>query len=137
MLLNRFAHSLVLSWVALTASALAQSTAFTYQGRLSDDGAPADGLHDMQFRLFDALAGGAQVGATACVDNVGVVDGVFTVALDFGGQFAGQERFLEIDVRPDTGLDCSAVTGQWLRDGSTSNELTTEERTSSATCHVQ
>ncbi|MDO8631844.1 MAG: hypothetical protein Q7R41_15260, partial [Phycisphaerales bacterium] len=36
--------------------------AFTYQGQLKSDGAPATGLHDLRFRLFDAAVGGAPVG---------------------------------------------------------------------------
>ena len=62
-------------------------------------------------RLHDSPAGGAQVGATLCADNVSVIDGLFTVPLDFGPQFAGQERFLEIEVRADTGLDCANLVG--------------------------
>lgn len=30
------------------------TTAFTYQGQLKSDGSPANGPHDMRFRLFDA-----------------------------------------------------------------------------------
>jgi hypothetical protein len=86
-------------------------TVFTYQGRLKDAGSPANGLHDLRFRLFDAFVGGGQVGATLCADDVSVTDGLFTLALDFGAQFAGQERFLEIEVRADTGLDCANATG--------------------------
>jgi len=86
-------------------------TAFTYQGQLKDGGSPANGLHDLRFRLYDAAVGGTQVGPTLCVDNVSVTDGLFTVSLDFGAQFAGEERFLEIDVRADTGLDCSNPAG--------------------------
>lgn len=81
-------------------------TGFTYQGQLKSSGMRASGMHDFRFRLYDALVGGAQVGTTLCVDNVSVADGLFTVTLDFGAQFDGDERFLEIDVRADNGLDC-------------------------------
>lgn len=63
------------------------STAFTYQGRMQDGGAPADGLHDFRFRLFDAASGGTQVGDTLCFDEVDVINGLFSVQLDFGQQF--------------------------------------------------
>src|SRR5262245_13740889 len=86
-------------------------SAFTYQGELSNGGSPASGWHDLRFRLYDGAAGGSQVGATLCADDVAVADGRFTVSLDFGAQFAGQERFLEIDVRADTGLGCGDTTG--------------------------
>jgi hypothetical protein len=98
----------------LTATTVAQTplgTVFTYQGRLKNGGSPAGGLHDLRFRLYDAPAGGNQVGTTVCRDNVSVTDGLFTVPLDFGAQFAGQERFMEIDVRADTGLGCGNPAG--------------------------
>ncbi len=92
--------------------ARAQSTAFTYQGSLDDAGAPASGLHDFRFRLYDVASGGSPIGSTLCVDNVSVVEGVFTAQLDFGQQFATTaQRFLEIEVRRDTGLNCANVAG--------------------------
>ena len=36
-----------------------QTTAFNFQGKLNDGGTPANGSYEMQFTLFDALAGGA------------------------------------------------------------------------------
>lgn len=97
---------------ALTSTAAAQPTAFTYQGRLTSASQPAAGLHDLRFRLFDAASGGAQVGAVQCADNVPVGGGLFTVAIDFGPQFiTPSARFLEIDVRADTGQNCSSPSG--------------------------
>lgn len=102
----------VASLLAPASGALAQTTAFTYQGRLQSGGAPASGLHDFRFRLYDAATAGTQVGLPVCVDNVGVTNGLFTVQIDFGQQFATTaQRFLEIDVRADTGLNCSNATG--------------------------
>ncbi|MFH1107850.1 MAG: hypothetical protein V1790_01440 [Planctomycetota bacterium] len=75
-------------------------TAFTYQGQLRSADAPADGPHDMRFRLFDAVVG-AQVGPTVCLDGVSVTNGLFAVPLDFGAQFNGDRRFLEIEARAD------------------------------------
>jgi hypothetical protein len=93
-------------------SALAQSTAFTYQGLLDDAGSPADGPHDFRFRLFDLATGGAQVGPQLCADNVQVVVGKFTTPLNFGAVFATTAgRFLEIEVRSDTGLNCGSADG--------------------------
>lgn len=103
--------STVLS-LALSSGALAQSTAFTYQGQLKDGGSPANGLHDFRFRLFSAAAGGAQLGATQCIDNLQVTGGLFTATIDFGAQFLSPSpRFIEIEVRRDTGLSCSNTTG--------------------------
>lgn len=42
----------------------AQSTAFTYQGKLTDAGSPASSSYDIQFKLFDALTDGTQQGDT-------------------------------------------------------------------------
>ena len=102
-----------LAFAVLAASpARAQSTAFTYQGQLDDAGTPANGLHDFRFVLFNAATGGVAVASSVCVDDVDVVDGVFTVQLDFGQQFATMEqRYLDIEVRRDTGLTCASVAG--------------------------
>src|SRR6185503_5395210 len=75
-------------------------TAFTYQGRLTDGGGPASGAYDLELALFDAAAGGAQVGPTLTRDDVAVAEGLFTVSLDFGAVFAGSKRWLEVRVRP-------------------------------------
>ncbi|MFO0840416.1 MAG: hypothetical protein U1D55_18060 [Phycisphaerae bacterium] len=108
--IRRFA---VVALIAISASAHAQSlgTAFGYQGRLLAGSAPASGPHDMRFRLFDALSGGTQVGGTICLDDVNVVNGLFTVTLDFGAAFSGQDRYIEIEMRADSGADCSVTTG--------------------------
>ena len=81
--------------------AVAQSSSFTYQGQLQDGGNPANGSYDLQFRLFDALVSGGQIGSTQVVENVAVAAGIFTVSIDFGAaSFPGADRFLEIAVRP-------------------------------------
>ncbi|MFN2578359.1 MAG: hypothetical protein ABR607_11780, partial [Pyrinomonadaceae bacterium] len=81
------------------------STAFSYQGRLTDNGAPANSNYDLQFTLWDALSGGTQqpqpAAATLTKSNVAVTGGVFSVLLDFGvSAFPGADRFLEVGVRP-------------------------------------
>ena len=81
-------------------SVLSQSTAFNYQGRLIDGGTPAGGLYDMEFALFDALSEGSQVGSTQSIQNVQTTNGTFSVELDFGAQFPGALRFLEIRISP-------------------------------------
>src|SRR5215813_9184970 len=84
----------------------AQSTAFTYQGKLTDSGNLANGQYDLQFKLFDALAAGTQLGTTQTLSNITVSNGSFSVPLDFGACptcFDGSARFLEIAVRPNGG----------------------------------
>jgi hypothetical protein len=81
--------------------AIAQTTTFTYQGKLNDGGAPANGSYDLQFALFPVPASGDQIGATIARASVIVTSGVFTVPLDFGATaFPGADRYLEISVRP-------------------------------------
>ena len=76
------------------------STSFTYQGRLTDGGSPANGTYDFEFKLYDAASSGTPVGSTVTEDDVTVTDGLFTVGLDFGsGIFTGDARYLEIGVR--------------------------------------
>ncbi|HZW11418.1 MAG TPA: hypothetical protein VFF69_16055, partial [Phycisphaerales bacterium] len=90
-----------------SAPSLAQSTAWTYQGRLNSGGSAASGRHDFRFTLFDVASGGSPIGTTQCADNVVVSDGPFTATVDFGQQFTTPaDRFVEIEVRKDTGLDC-------------------------------
>lgn len=91
--------------------AQALANEITYQGELKNDGAPATGSFDLQFRLFSAETGGVQVGTTVCLNDVAVQDGKFTVPLDFGAVFNDQKRFVEVRVRPDTGLDCTSTAG--------------------------
>lgn len=101
-----------LAVVAGTAHAQSIPSAFTYQGELSNGSSVASGAHDLRFRLFDAAGGGNQIGATLCADNVTVVNGRFSVLLDFGASaFTNRPLFLEIEVRTDAGLDCSNSAG--------------------------
>lgn len=79
-------------------SAQAQSTDFTYQGRLLDNTLPPTANYDFEFRLFSTESGGAALG-TIQRTGVSVADGVFTVKLDFGGQFTGGNRWLEVGVK--------------------------------------
>ena len=104
-LLFKYSFILLVVVLAMGASAtLGQTSNFTYQGRLSDGGTPANGNYDLQFVLFDSLSGGAQVGSTQNVNTVAVSNGVFTVSLDFGpNSFPGANRFLEISARPTGG----------------------------------
>ncbi len=76
----------------------ALGTSFTYQGHLARAGIPVTATCTMAFRLYDQALAGTQVAGP--VDrSVTVGSGLFTTSLDFGpGVFAGQERWLEMDV---------------------------------------
>ncbi|CAG0959329.1 hypothetical protein PHYC_00635 [Phycisphaerales bacterium] len=105
----RLAAAFSLALVPIVYSQTPVSQAFTFQGELSTAGAPVSGVHDFRFALFDST--GAQIGSTLCADNTTVTDGRFTAQLDFGAAFTGLQRFLEVRVRPDTGLACSDLSG--------------------------
>jgi hypothetical protein len=85
--------------------AASMGTVFTYQGRLIDFNEPADGVYDLRFRLYASESDSDQVGSDEYVYDVNVVDGYFTVELDFGSSpFYGSARWLEIGVRPEYGI---------------------------------
>lgn len=76
------------------------ATAFTYQGQLAFQGSPANGDYDFQFGLYAVESDGIAVATTVQVDDIPVVDGIFSVVLDFGpGVFTDEQLWLEIAVR--------------------------------------
>ena len=92
--------SLALCHFALGAQA--QTTAFTFQGKLNDNGIAANGGYDIQLKLYDVatVGSGTQIGV-ATFSSVAVVDGVFTVQPDFtASAFPGADRFVEVGVKP-------------------------------------
>ncbi|MDJ0654644.1 MAG: hypothetical protein QNJ40_10845 [Xanthomonadales bacterium] len=75
-------------------------TAFTYQGHLKQSGTPANGAFDFDFQLFDLQSGGVAIAEPSPLEEVNVVDGIFTVELDFGtAPFAGDQLWLQVGVR--------------------------------------
>ncbi len=81
-------------------TALAQGTAFTYQGRLNVNGAPANGSYDFQFRLASNPLANNYIGNAYLTNGIAVSNGLFTATLDFGpGIFTGSNYWLEVDVR--------------------------------------
>ena len=70
------------------------------KGRLTDGGNPAHGQYDLRFRLYDAPTDGMMLGSEVLVDDIDVLEGLFTALIDFGdGVFNGEERWLAIEVR--------------------------------------
>jgi len=87
--------------LAKVSKAASLGTAFTYQGHLYDNNDVANDLYDLRFKLYDASSGGSQWGNDVNAPDVDVINGYFTVELDFGvGVFDGNTRWLEIGVRP-------------------------------------
>ena len=126
--------------LAGSATTAVMGTAFTYQGQLRKSGAPVNGTCNFQFSLFDALSGGAQIGATQTKSGVSVSNGLFTIPdLDFGsGAFNGEARWLASDVQcpgdsgytalaPRQGLTPApyalALPGLWTQQNGTSPNL--------------
>jgi hypothetical protein len=72
---------------------------FTYQGKLTYNGAPANGQYDIRFTLWNSATAGIVVGGPTEI-TLDLEDGLFTVQLNFGDVFRGEERHLEIEVRP-------------------------------------
>ena len=87
--------------LATVSEAGPMGTAWTYQGRLMDKNKPAEGFYGFQFRLFDSNdpCTGAQLGSPIDMNDLEVIDGHFTVELDFGsGIFDGNAVWLETSV---------------------------------------
>ncbi len=75
-------------------------TSFTYQGRLLQSGQYiANATCDFQFALYDDSSNGTQIGTYQSASSTTVRDGYFTVNLDFGNVFNGNERYLEVWVK--------------------------------------
>jgi len=98
----------ILAWTAAVMAAGAAladplSTAFTYQGRLEQNGVPYQGtIASLRFLLYDSPTGSNTVGGFISA-NVPVQDGVFTTEVDFGAAaLNGDERWVEIIVDSQT-----------------------------------
>jgi hypothetical protein len=81
------------------ATAIAQGTAFTYQGRLQNNGTLAGGSYNLKFTLFDTDVGGVAIAGPVTNTAVSVTNGLFLALIDFGpGAVPGRTNWLEIGV---------------------------------------
>ena len=87
-----------------------QGTAFNYQGLLTDGAKPANGIYDLAFAIYDSASAGTQQGGSATTSATTVSNGVFSALLDFGNQFPGAARWLQIGVRTNGAAAFSALT---------------------------
>ena len=95
-----FGCLLLIICISAVSSIRAQTSAFTYQGKLNDGGNPANTAYDMRFSLFDAVSAGNQIGSTITNAAVQVTGGIFTVQVDFGAAaLPGTDRWIEIGIR--------------------------------------
>src|SRR5262245_59787709 len=89
--------SLAAALLASADATHAQSTGFTYQGRLTENGQLATGVYDFRFAIFESLSSGTQIGESITNYAVGVSNGGFVTTLDFGPTpWDGSNRWLEI-----------------------------------------
>jgi hypothetical protein len=85
----------------LSPNALAQGSAFTYQGQLGAGGSPTTGRYDLIFTLFGTNIGGIATAAPITNTVTTMSNGLFTVTLDFGaGVLTGNSYWLDISVSP-------------------------------------
>jgi len=68
--------------------ALAQGTAFTYQGQLQNNGSPASGTYNLTFSLFNASSGSGLLGEPVTNNGVTVSNGLFTVLIDLAPAYS-------------------------------------------------
>lgn len=93
------------------------STAITYQGQLRSASGNASIISkvDVQFRLFDALTGGTQIGPRLQADAVELRAGRFAATLDFGVPvLTGPARWLEIAVKGPGDAEFTTITPRQL-----------------------
>lgn len=110
MAVNRHFFFVALLFVCATLRLAAQGTAFNYQGRLNDGGAPANGTYDLRFAVYDAVTNGSRVSFPLTNSPVAVSNGLFAVTLDFGaGIFTGTNYWLDIAVRTNGGSSFIAL----------------------------
>jgi hypothetical protein len=126
--------------VGTCAYAASQSTAFTYQGHLLQNGTPTSGSHNLTFTLWDSASGGARVGPAITQAGYPVANGVFTIDLDFGtNAFTGPQRWLDVSVdgneltprqpvnsMPVAQFALSAQNGMSVTGTTTSNQFTND-----------
>ncbi|MCB2154806.1 hypothetical protein KQI84_07950 [bacterium] len=93
---------LVLAFVAAQTLWAADPPApFVYQGHLKEKGVAANGTYDLAFVAYDAITDGARISEFSYADDTPVVDGVFSVQIDFcSGVLYGGDMYVEIMVRP-------------------------------------
>ena len=92
-------------------TARAQTTAFTYQGRLNDGSGPVNGSYDLTFTLLTTNVAGSAIAGPVTNSATAVTNGLFTTIVDFGaGVFTGGSNWLEIAVRTSGGSSFTTLT---------------------------
>jgi trimeric autotransporter adhesin len=90
---------IMLATLATIQEVAAQGTAFTYQGRLNNGSALANGNYDFEFTLFNTNITSTAIAGPVTNAAVMVTNGLFTTLVDFGpNAFTGTSNWLEIAV---------------------------------------
>ena len=99
--MKTYLYSIAIALVLLASlhPAIAQGTAFTYQGRLGVGATAATGTYDLKFSLYDAANSGNLIAGPVTNSAILVSNGLFTVTLDLGAAFTGADRWLKISAR--------------------------------------
>lgn len=96
------AACVLVAWPLPERADAATPTAFSYQGQLKEAGVPYSGTAMMGFSLWDRAIEGRPTSEELILE-VELVNGLFNVELDFGGDaLRGEPRWLEISVRTDS-----------------------------------
>lgn len=102
--------------LAISSRAVQPTTAFTYQGSLTLDGVPANGLYDFQCTLYADATNATPVSSALLIKTVPVTNGLFMLSLDFDPQlFNGQPLYLGLEVKSsEDGKFIEIAPRQWL-----------------------
>jgi hypothetical protein len=110
-----FAAAILVMSAVEVATAQIVPTTFVYQGELQSAGVPLTGPVDIVFTLCSNAGGTPVVGTTRqCVAGLTPTNGRFAVELNFGQNFPGADRFVEIQVRPAASGGCATAGGYTL-----------------------
>lgn len=83
----------------IESKALADSTHYTYQGRLAQNGSAVSGLYDLRFRVFPTLNSDVPI-STTYADDHPINDGLFTARIEITPIYSVGPRWIEVSVRP-------------------------------------
>ena len=108
--MRRFIWAIVMLGIGMC-GVRAAAESFTYQGRLTSAGEPANGPHDLRFTLYNQPTGGTPVSSAVCLNDIEVIDGLFTVTLPITVPTTMSDLYLGVDVRADLDDDCSQPSG--------------------------
>ncbi|MBX3409625.1 MAG: hypothetical protein KF859_07035 [Phycisphaeraceae bacterium] len=95
--------AVVLAWGYAANAQQPLGTSFSYEGELRLGGSAVTEPTDFRVSLWNAQTGGDSLGSTLVFHAVEMAEGRFALVLDFGQQFEGQKRWIEIQVRSPAG----------------------------------